>query len=64
MEMLEAPMRDLINRHIARGVLTVRVALHTAAGRSTARMHLNQPLAKAYARELDRLAKLLKLLAR
>ena len=61
MEMLEAPMRDLINRQVARGRVTVRVAVHAAAGKSTARMHLNLPLAKAYARELDRLAKLLKL---
>jgi len=61
MEMLEAPMRDLINRHIARGRLTVRVSLHAAAGKASARLHLNLPLAKAYARELGRLAKQLKL---
>src|ERR1700704_6169590 len=28
MEMLEAQIRDVINRHIARGRLTVRVSLH------------------------------------
>src|SRR3954468_10846555 len=61
MEMLEAPIRDVINRHIARGRLTVRISLHAAAGNSAARMHLNVPLAKAYARELSRLAKQLKL---
>jgi uncharacterized protein (TIGR00255 family) len=61
MEMLEAQMRDLINRHIARGRLTVRVSLHAAAGKASARMHLNLPLAQAYARELSRLAKQLKL---
>jgi uncharacterized protein (TIGR00255 family) len=61
MEMLEAQVRDLINRHIARGRLTVRVSLHAGAGTSSARMHLNAPLAKAYARELNRLAKQLKL---
>ena len=61
MEMLEAQARDLINRHIARGRLTVRVSLHAGAGKSSARMHLNAPLAKAYARELNRLAKQLKL---
>ena len=61
MEMLEAQMRDLINRHIARGRLTVRVSLHAAAGKAFARMHLNLPLAQAYARELGRLAKQLKL---
>jgi uncharacterized protein (TIGR00255 family) len=61
MEMLEAPMRDVINRHIARGRLTVRVSLHAGEGNSAARMHLNAPLAKAYARELGRLARQLKL---
>src|ERR1051325_9961867 len=60
MEMLEAPMRDLINRHIARGRLTGRVTLHSG-GNAAARMHLNVPLAKAYTRELNKLAKQLKL---
>jgi uncharacterized protein (TIGR00255 family) len=57
MEMLEAQMRDLINRYIARGRLTVRVGLHAGASKQSARMHLNVPLAKAYARELSRLSK-------
>jgi uncharacterized protein (TIGR00255 family) len=61
MEMLEAPIRDVINRYIARGRLTVRVSLHAGADKLSARMHLNVPLAKAYARELDRLARQLKL---
>src|SRR5438034_5477042 len=61
LEMLEAPVRDLINRAIARGRLTVRVALHAGASRLSARMHLNVPLAKAYARELDKLSKQLHL---
>ena len=61
MEMLEAQIRDAINRHIARGRLTVRVALHAGAGNTSARLHLNAPLAKAYARELNKLAKELKL---
>ena len=61
MEMLEAQIRDTINRHIARGRLTVRVSLHAGAGNLSARMHLNAPLAKAYARELGKLAKELKL---
>ena len=61
MEMLEAPMRDVINRYIARGRLTVRVTLHAAASKESARMHLNVPLAKAYASELSRLSKQLKL---
>ncbi len=61
MEMLEAPMRDAINRYIARGRLTVRLSLHAGAGNSAARMHLNLPLAKAYARELGRLARQLRM---
>src|SRR5260370_25303092 len=61
MEMLEAQMRDLINQHISRGRLTVRVSLHTGNSPLSARMHLNIPLAKAYARELTLLSRQLKL---
>lgn len=61
LEMLEGQIRDLINRYIARGRLTVRVSLHAAASKQSARMHINIPLAKAYARELSRLARQLKL---
>jgi uncharacterized protein (TIGR00255 family) len=61
METLEAQIRDLVNRFIARGRLTVRVSLHSGESKLSARMHLNVPLAKAYARELGRLAKQLKL---
>ncbi len=61
MEMLESQVRDLINRYIARGRLNVRVALHAGTSNFAARMHLNIPLAKAYARELTRLARQLKL---
>ncbi len=60
-EMLESQVRDLINRYIARGRLNVRVALHAGTSNFAARMHLNIPLAKAYARELNRLARQLKL---
>jgi uncharacterized protein (TIGR00255 family) len=56
MEMLEAQIRDVLNREIARGRVTVRVSLHAGAGDVAARMHLNIPLARAYARELNRLA--------
>src|SRR5207244_11285075 len=45
MEILEAPIRDLINRHIARGRLTARVSLHAGESKLSARMHLNIPLA-------------------
>src|SRR6266446_3558115 len=61
LEMLEAQIRDLINRCVARGRLTVRVALHAGQSRLSARMHLNVPLAKAYARELSRLSRQLRL---
>ena len=61
MEMLEAQIRDVINRFIARGRLTVRVSLHSGMTRLSARMHLNVALAKAYARELAKLSKQLRL---
>ena len=61
MELLEAQIRDVINRYIARGRLTVRVSLHAGAGNSAARMHLNVPLAKAYFRELVKLSRQLNL---
>ena len=61
MELLEAQIRDRINSCVARGRLAVRVAVHTAGDKVSARMHLNVPLAKAYARELSRLAKQLNL---
>jgi uncharacterized protein (TIGR00255 family) len=57
MELLEAQIRALINNCIARGRLTARVCLHAGAGTLSARMHLNVPLARAYARELTRLSK-------
>jgi uncharacterized protein (TIGR00255 family) len=60
LEVLEAQMRDEINRRVARGRLTVR--LHVTAAKSAEdRMRLNLPLAKAYARELRALAKSLRL---
>ena len=61
MELLEAQIRDQINRYVARGRLTVRVTLHSGASLSAARMHLNVPLAKAYARELKKLCRQLNL---
>jgi uncharacterized protein (TIGR00255 family) len=61
LDVLEAPIRDLVNRKISRGRLTVRLTLHTSSGSASARMHINEPLASAYARELRKLAKKLKL---
>ncbi len=54
-------MRDAINRHVARGRVTARIAIHAANGKLSARAHINVPLAKAYAAELGKLAKQLKL---
>jgi uncharacterized protein (TIGR00255 family) len=61
LEMLEAPVRDAINARVARGRVTARIAVHAADGKLSARAHINAPLAKAYAAELGRLAKQLKL---
>src|SRR5580658_4241051 len=54
LEVLEAQIRDVINRHISRGRLTARVALHTAEDRTSSQVRLNVPLAKAYVHELNR----------
>jgi uncharacterized protein (TIGR00255 family) len=61
LEMLESQVRDAINAQIARGRVTARIAIHAAEGKSSARMHINKPLAEAYAMELAKLAKHLKL---
>ena len=61
LEVLEAQIRDVVNRSIARGRLTARVSLHAAEGRLSSRVRLNSGLAKAYVRELNHLAKDLKL---
>ena len=61
LDVLEAPIRDLLNRKIARGRLTVRVALHSSASRASARLHINVAMATAYAQELRKLARSLKL---
>jgi uncharacterized protein (TIGR00255 family) len=61
LELLEAPLRDVIHHAIARGRVNVRVSLHAAGGNVSARKHIDVNLAKAYAAELGRLAKQLKL---
>ena len=57
LEVLEAQIRDEINRRIARGRLSARVTLHAAEGKERARVQVNRSLALAYARELRGLAK-------
>jgi len=60
LEVLEAQIRDEINRRVARGRLTVRLSVHAAEG-AAGRMRLNPELAKAYTKELRGLAKTLRL---
>ncbi len=59
LEVLEAQLRDEINRRVARGRLTVRVSVHSAG--AGGKMLINHALAKSYARELRALAKSLNL---
>lgn len=61
LEVLEAQVRDEVNRKVARGRVTARVSLHAGEGQETARVKVNSALAAAYARELRKLAKDLKL---
>ncbi len=61
LEVLEAQIRDEINRCVARGRLTARVAVHAAEGQESVKVRLNRPRARANAREFDRLARELKL---
>ena len=61
LESLETRVRDVVNQRIARGRLNAKVTLHAGEGAAAAKAHINVPLAKAYARELGRLAKELRL---
>ncbi len=61
LELLEAPIREAIHRAVARGRVNVRVSLHAAESKISARKHIDVDLAKAYAGELAKLAKQLKL---
>ena len=60
LEVLEAQLRDEINRRVARGRLTVRVSVHAAAG-AAGKTLINAALARTYAKELRALAKSLHL---
>ena len=61
LELLEAPIRDVIHRSVARGRINVRLSLHAAEGKNSARKHIDVELAKAYTAELAKLARQLKL---
>lgn len=60
LEVLEAQIRDEVNKMVSRGRLTVRVSIHSAET-SASQIRVNLPLAKAYAREFQKLSKELKL---
>ncbi|HAM73809.1 MAG TPA: YicC family protein [Verrucomicrobiales bacterium] len=60
-EVLEAQVRDEVNRKIARGRVTVRVGIQATEGQETERLALNLPLARAYAKEFRKVSKELKL---
>ncbi|MCP5522630.1 MAG: YicC family protein [Verrucomicrobiales bacterium] len=61
LEALESRVRDEINRHIARGRLTARISLAASDAAAARHLHVNRPLAKAYAREFTQLATSLRL---
>ncbi len=60
LEVLEAQIRDEVNRRVSRGRVTVRTAVH-AAGEAAGRARVDLALAKAYVNEFRGLAKNLKL---
>ena len=57
LEVLEAQIRDEVNRKLSRGRITIRVSLSAAEGSEGTRVQINKPLAQAYARELRAVAK-------
>lgn len=57
LEVLEARVREEINRHVTRGRVTARVALHASDERKAGGVRINRTLARAYAAELDALAR-------
>jgi len=61
LDMLEAQIRDAINRHVARGRVNARISLHATEGKISVRKHINAALAKDYAAEFVRLARALKI---
>jgi uncharacterized protein (TIGR00255 family) len=60
LEVLEAQIRDEINRRVSRGRVTVRVSIHAAASAGP-QARVDTVLAKSYARELRALGKSLNL---
>jgi uncharacterized protein (TIGR00255 family) len=61
LEVLEAQIRDEINRRIARGRVTARVTLHTGEKKDAGTVRINTVLAEAYVKRLRALSRELKL---
>jgi uncharacterized protein (TIGR00255 family) len=61
LEVLEAQIRDEINRRIARGRVTARVTLHAGEKSNSGSVRINAELAAAYTKRLRDLARDLKL---
>lgn len=61
LEPLDARARDLINRQVARGRVTARITLHVTESALISHAQVNTALAKAYVRELKKLAGELKI---
>lgn len=55
LDVLEARIRDELNRHLSRGRVSVRVMLHSGDERRAQSVRVNRVLASAYAREFARI---------
>jgi uncharacterized protein (TIGR00255 family) len=61
LEVLEAQIRDEVNRRVARGRVTARVTLHAGEKSDAGQVRINTKLAEAYTKKLRALASSLKL---
>jgi uncharacterized protein (TIGR00255 family) len=61
LEVLEAQIRDEVNKVVSRGRLTVRVSMHSADTTAASQIRIDLNLAKAYAKEFQKLGKELKI---
>lgn len=61
LEVLEAQIRDEVNRRIARGRVTARVTVHAGEKTDSGNVRINAALAQAYVRKLRDLARELKI---
>lgn len=57
LESLELQIRDEVNQRVARGRLTVKIAVHAGEAFYGGQVQLNVPLAKAYAKAIAKLAR-------